>query len=156
MSYINDWKQQGIISLWRYHYPDDIDYPNWHFTADNIGCHSLILLLNAFEKEHKEVEKKIIITPPNKAILDVPNNRVGVAECVSPKELLLSFSTKSDDWFFNADTDHTHLVIGKRWISEFKWVIDGVMTGESNDWIGKNDGREELLWYWRYPKPINI
>lgn len=155
MSYVNDWKQLGVISLWRYNYPDDIDYPGWHFTADDVGCHSLTLLLNAFEKEQKESQKKIIITSPNKAILDVPNNRVGVAEWIAPSELLISFSTKPDTWFFNEDPARVHLTIGKRWIGELKWVIDGIMTGESNDWIGNNDGKEQLLWYWRYPKPRN-
>lgn len=156
MSYVNDWKQQGIISLWRYSYPDDIDYPNWHLTADDIGCLSLILLLKAFEKEQQENEKIIVITPPTKNILEVLNNRVGVAKWQAPKELLISYSSKVDMWSFDDNTERAHLTIGKRWIGEIKWMIDGIMTGESNDWIGKNDGKEELLWYWRYPKPRNV
>lgn len=156
MLYADNWKQQGVISLWRYQYPDDIYYPNWHLTADMIGCHSLLLLLKAFEKDQKENSKIIKITKPDNDILSVPNNRVGVAQCDVPEELNIIYSKQADKWEFSVGLDPAQLIIGKNWIAEIKWAIDGIMTGESNSWIGSNDGKEELLWYWRYPESKKI
>ncbi|UYZ83209.1 hypothetical protein MTZ49_11455 [Entomomonas sp. E2T0] len=152
MSYVENWKQQGVISLWRYQYPDDIHYPNWHITADDIGCLSLMLLLKAFEKDQKINHKTITITAPSNEILGIPNNRVGVAKWIAPKEWHISFCKQSEKWEFSAGLEPATLTIGKNWLSEIRWAIDGIMTGESNSWVGINDGKEEVLWYWRYPK----
>lgn len=152
MSFVSNWKQQGIISLWRYEYPDDIHYPNWHLTADEVGCVSLMLLLKAFEKDQQENFRTIKITAPDDAILGVPNNRVGRAKWQAPTEWHISYSKKSDEWSFSDQTEPAQLIIGKNWFGELKWAFDGIIVGEGDSWIGDSAGKEELLWYWRYPQ----
>lgn len=153
MSSVLNWKQRGIISLWRYEYPDDIHYPNWHLTADELGCMSLMRILNTFETEQQECSYVFDITPPDDRILSVPNNQVGSARWFAPAQWQISFSKYPNKWAFSANVaPKAELTIGKNWFGEIKWAIDGIIVGEGDSWIGDSGGSEELLWYWGYPQ----
>ncbi len=87
---VDKWKQEGRLYLWRYT-ENTRNYPGWHLTADDACCHSLADLIERMLSARWSSQKPLVLTPPTKEVLRVPNNRGGEARWKSPAGLILKY-----------------------------------------------------------------
>lgn len=110
-------------------------------------------LLRAFEWSEEESYRTLVVTPPSKAVLGVPNNRGGLAGFRAPSGWRLRYLPGADNskaWKFIEKNKTVELILGSD-------GLDGLITGVENIASGKGDysigldGSEEL-WFWWWPK----
>ena len=141
----HQWKQQGSVVLWRY--TENLrNYPGWQLTADAMGCHSLVELLDAFDADGVAGSRAVNISPPTPAILTVPNNRR--AQWVAPTKLRVSFSTTPSQWRFPEALEPAGLTVGAEWLQKLRHGILGIPLGEGDFAIGNSDDGNLPLWFW--------
>lgn len=145
MQLANSWKQFGRISLWRYT-ENERNFPGWHLNADEAGCRSLLLLFEAFAADGIG-SRTVAITAPTKAQLVVPNNKAGLAACVAPEKLRITFSPAPEEWSFPSDLDPAMIRVGSSWLSQLRDGIAGIPEGRGDYAIGDRKGGFPL-WFW--------
>ena len=121
------WKQQGIVSLWRYT-ENERNYRGWHLNADSVGCASLSALLDELAQApgtHRTVQ----LTPPGASQLAVPNNQGGRAAWLAPAKLRVSYSDVPATWQFPPDLDPATLTVGSDWLTALREGIAGIPQG---------------------------
>lgn len=60
---LGSWRQDGRVSLWRYRKARRM-YDDWHFTADAMGCASLIELCSILSSATEPAHRTIRVTDP--------------------------------------------------------------------------------------------
>jgi hypothetical protein len=66
---LGSWRQEGRISLWRYRKPARM-YADWHFSADKIGCASLLRLLDILYGAKFPAHRTLTVTDPRTVGVD--------------------------------------------------------------------------------------
>jgi hypothetical protein len=144
----HSWKQAGSIALWRYT-ENQRNYPGWNFTADEVGCASLLALLDAFEADGFVASRTVSTNPPTAAILRVPNNRSSA--WLAPSKLRLSFSANPAEWSFPESLEPATLTFGADWLPQFRQAVAGVPRGDGDYSIGHTGNGNLQLWFWWQP-----
>ena len=123
---VDKWKQQGRLYLWRY-IENARNYPGLHLTADDACCHSLADLIERMLSARWSSQKSLVVTPPTKEVLSVPQNRGGEAGCKSPSNLILKYpKDKVDGEHFSLE-ENGHAVILSAGSRKLELLKEGVL-----------------------------
>jgi hypothetical protein len=68
---IDRWKQKGAAYLWRYA-TQRRNFPGWNFTADAVGCQSLIELIDLMLSNEWSATQTIRLHQPTDSIASLP------------------------------------------------------------------------------------
>lgn len=147
---VNRWKQMGRIFLWRYPRHRK-KHEGWHFTAEEIACDQLIILIDAMRKASGETHRTIALTHPDPAIWSVPNFGAPLKETLGP--MTLHFAPSFDDLQLVQDGDRMLLRIGEARADELLDAIRDVHAGEGDYAIWPNQKKASPpLWFWWMPR----
>ena len=140
------WKQQGVVSLWRY--TENVgNFPGWHLSADDAGVQSLLQLLGSLQSD-SSAYRTVSISPPSKRLLQVPNNQRGRAKWVAPSKLQIRVSPGSDEWGFPPELDPAYLTVGSSHLPSLIGALEGIPRGEGDFSIGSDHNSNLRLWVW--------
>ena len=146
------WKQEGVISLWRYtEFPKK--FGGWHLSGTDAGVASLKALLRLLVAA-PGIHRTISVTPPSPAVLRVPNFQQGDAKWVAPSKWQISCTPSSNprDWEFPPELEPAKLVIGESHLSRFISALDGIPKGEGDFCIGSPNKVDLPLCFWWWPR----
>jgi hypothetical protein len=147
---ISKWKHRGKSYLWRYK-ENTKNYPGWHFSADEISCSAFIDLFNLMDVATYSGNCKISITPPNDALLSIPNNLNGNARYETAKQLVIKYDPlKQVLWNITHNDSTVFIDIGKKYLLEFRKGIEDIKQGQGDYSIGPI-ADENRLWFWWMP-----
>ncbi len=144
---VNKWKQEGRLYLWRY-IENTQNYPGWHLTADDTCCHSLADLIERMLAARWSSQKSLVVTPPTKEVLSVPNNRGGAAIWKAVGILILRYpKDKVGDEHFSLKENGDEIILsaGRENLKLLKKWILGIPKGEGDYAIEIGQTR---LWFW--------
>lgn len=91
------WEQRGVVCLWRY-LDNTKNYPGWHFSADRLGCNSVIELLALMETAELPMRRTVQLRPPSADVLGVPNNRRARWKAAGALDLGVDPSANPESW----------------------------------------------------------
>jgi hypothetical protein len=141
----HEWRQGGRVSLWRYASPNR-NYDGWHLTADAQARASLMALIDAMLVDGPGATRSICITPPTKAMLDVPN--CPIRKVIVPENLRLSIVTDPNEWVFPEVSEHARLSVGVDWLPLLHDGLRDIGQGLGDYSIGRTDRGSLPLWFW--------
>jgi hypothetical protein len=144
-SQVAQWKQAGRISLWRY-VEHSRHFPGWHLNADQDGCQSLARLLELFSIDCAG-SRTVELAAPTEAQLRVPNNKGGLAPCIAPAKLKITFSQEPDHWSFPPETEPATLAVGKIWIEAIRQGLADIPMRRGDYSVGPRQSSLPL-WFW--------
>lgn len=144
---VNKWKQEGRLYLWRY-IENTRNYPGWHLTADDTCCHSLVDLIERMLTARWSSHKSLVVTPPTKEVLSVPNNRGGEAGWKAVRILTLKYpkdKVRDDHFSLEENGDEIILSAGRENLKLLnEWMLR-ISKGEGDYAIQIG---ETHLWFW--------
>ena len=145
------WKQEGVISLWRYT-EFRSKFGGWHLSANDAGVKSLISLTRLLSGA-SDTHRTITVTPPSASVLRVPNYQQGDALWSAPGKWRLQCAphTASDTWVFPPELEPATLTVGGAFIAELLAALDGISKGEGDFCIGRPGQGNSALWFWWWP-----
>jgi hypothetical protein len=146
---LHDWKQRGVVRLWRYT-EFTSTFGGWHMTADDSGSQSLLELLPllaAVPGEHRTVA----VTAPSASVLRVPNFQRGDAQWTAPKKWRVRCDPAADSWYFPAEDELVELSFGASYLQMLSESIRGIPRGEGDFSIGAEKDGNLPLWFWWHP-----
>jgi hypothetical protein len=143
----HSWKQDGAISLWRYT-ENERNYPGWHMSADARGCASLSTLFQSLAADGDLAARTVVLQPPPKTVLAVPNNRGGRARHKAPAKLCISFSKDNEQWSFPPTLEPAGLIFGYDWLAPLRDGLDAAAGGQGDYSIGHDRYGSLPLWFW--------
>lgn len=143
----HDWKQRGRISVWRYT-ENRRNYGGWHLTADAEGADSVTALLVALNADPPGASRGLVVSPPSRQELGVPNNRQ--SGTVVPRKLRLMSHAEADHWTLRQEGENLLMIVGADWILKIRDGATGIAEGRGDFYIGEN-AEDERLWFWWQP-----
>ncbi|HEV2915068.1 MAG TPA: hypothetical protein VGX92_17455 [Pyrinomonadaceae bacterium] len=144
---VEKWKQKGRLYLWHY-LEHTRNYPGWHLTADDACCRSLVDLIERMSAARWSSQKSLVVTPPSKEVLSIPNNIGGEARCKSAGKFILKHPKGIvDDEYFSLEENGSTVVLsaGGRKLELLKECVLKIPTGEGDYSIKVGDRH---LWFW--------
>ena len=144
---VDRWKQEGRLYLWCY-LENTRNFPGWHLTADDDGCHSLADLIERMLSARWSSQKSLVITLPAKDVLGVPNNRNGQARWKAPALLMLKYpKDKVRDGYSSLHVNGKTIVLsaGRQKLELLKDCVLKITKGEGDYAIEIGDAN---LWFW--------
>ncbi|HCF57016.1 MAG TPA: hypothetical protein DFS52_03340 [Myxococcales bacterium] len=146
---VKDWRQALPIHVWMFE-GNRRNFPGWHFTATRRSCEAVLELLALMRSAPGPAEKELEVTPPNDAILAVPNN--WAAGWWAPRALIVRSAkggaVSPDHWRLSLHGDVLTLVASAEQLAHVQAGVMDVAVGEGDYSIGQGD---EQLWFWWYP-----
>ncbi|RNF84486.1 hypothetical protein [Montanilutibacter psychrotolerans] len=145
------WKQEGVLSLWRY-----TEFRNkfggWHLTGNDAGVESLLSLLRLLAGD-PGAYRTVTVTPPSASILRVPNYQQGDALWAAPSKWRLQCapSGNADTWKFPLELEPAALTISEAYLPALIAGLDGIPKGEGDFCIGRPGQGNLALWFWWWP-----
>jgi hypothetical protein len=137
------WKQEGVISLWRYtEFPRK--YGGWHLTADSAGVSSLLSLLKQLAGS-PHLYRTLTVTPPSPLALRAPNFQQGRAAWVAPAKWQIR-CVLAECWQFPASLEPAMLTVGGEFLQALESGLKGIPKGEGDFGIGNSDPL--YFWWW--------
>lgn len=144
---VDRWRQEGRLYFWRYT-ENTRNYPGWHLTADDPCCRSLADLIERMLSARWGSRKLLVVTPPTKKVLGVPNNRGGEARWRAPGGLTLNYPKgKVSDEYFKLEEHAGEIILsaGRHKLELLKECVLKVPRGEGDYAITVGETR---LWFW--------
>lgn len=128
-------------------------------TANDVGCASLLELLDMLASSNRNANIEIQLTRPTPAQLRVPNCRGGSAEVHAPELLRLHYESAEDVWRFPKSWNTADLTLGSQQIKQLAQGVKDISQGNGDYCIGHSDDRnknqltsesqrESLLRFW--------
>jgi len=142
------WKQEGVISLWRYkEFPKK--FGGWHLSGNDAGIKSLLALLQLLA-DNPSVFRTVKTTPPSASLLRVPNFQQGNAPWVAPSKLHLQCAPPEapDTWEFPAELEPATLTVGGAFLPELVSALEGIPKGKGDFCIGRAGQSSSRLCFW--------
>lgn len=135
---INDWKQDGRVSIWRYE-GDLRNYPGWQLNCDEAGAASLVCLIKVLAQSTESSERTVSVTRPAQRQLSVPNCS---AKSRSPDKLILKVSP---EWCISELEGKVILCFPREMASEIENGLQALLEGGGDYCIGEKGSK---LWFW--------
>ena len=145
-SELHSWRQEGVISLWRYTEKPKA-FGGWHISANDAGIGSLLELLRVLQSAPGSY-RTINITPPSKRLLQVPNFQQGRAKWVAPSRLHLRVSPDAQAWEFPEELEPAEFTVGVSHLPALINGLEGILRGEGDYAIGSPVRGKLSLWFW--------
>ena len=140
---VNKWRQQGRIYLWRYA-GTSRNHSGWHMTADEVGCQSLLDLLDIMRDAQYAAKRTVQLTRPGERELTS-----GCSARPRPATRLELSHSKPKmapaHWCLAVEGARVTLELGAERLEELREGIQGIPSGNGDYCIG-DDGQE--LWFW--------
>lgn len=148
---VHTWKQEAVISLWRYTEFRD-KFGGWHLSANDAGVSSLISLVQLLSDD-SDSYRTIKLTSPSASVLRVPNYQQGDALWSAPTKWRLQCMprTAPDTWEFPRELEPATLTVGGVFLPEFIAALQGIPKGEGDFCIGRQGQGNLALWFWWWP-----
>jgi hypothetical protein len=130
------------ICIWRYK-DNSRNYPGYHLSADNEGCRELRERLSQIRNS-----EAFALTPPDAAVLSVPNNQGGRAKYFAGRKLLVRTASSLAPNTFRWDEQDTtfNLTCSREMIAR---LIEGVAEVEKGNGDYSIGGEyDQVLWFW--------
>ena len=147
------WKQQGIISLWRYT-ECSRSYSGWHLSADAVGCASLLELLQTLAVSPESAYRTVHVTPPSLSNLKVPNFKS--AKWTAPIKWRISFESNEEAtnlWSITPQEDSVYFTLGSARMQELVRGVTAISRGDGDYSIGGSESQSRL-WFWWWLEDI--
>jgi hypothetical protein len=148
---VNEWRQQGIVHLWRYK-PEKGGLNGWHFTADSAGLDSTIELIERVALAKHPGKRTVKLTTPSKKIVNGPFSPVRDRKVIAPSSLQLSVdkSDPADSWEIAEEGDRLRLQLGAKSVVE---LLEGFRLlkrqGYGDFLVGPTRGKPaQNIWLW--------
>ena len=93
---INDWRQTGVIHLWRYK-PEKSGLKGWHLTGDERGLQSTAKLLELLGSATYPAKRTVNLTKPSERIAAGPFSPLHGRKVIAPISLQLSVDGSASD-----------------------------------------------------------
>lgn len=145
MRFVHAWKQSGCVSMWRYT-EHARHFPGWHFNADELGCLSMLALIDALNVDGSG-ERTVVLTAPTLSQLRVPANKSGQAPWEGAERLRLRLSSDPKVWSLTLSGTLLLMEAGSDWMPELRAGIAGTRTGRGDYSIGDRKSGDPL-WFW--------
>src|SRR5215213_7050400 len=112
---INDWRQAGVMHLWRYK-PDKSGLTGWHFQTDEQGLNSAIALVELLASATYPAKRTLNLTKPSDRIINGPFSPIGNRKAIAPVSLQLSIDANApeDRWQLDEEGERAKLQLGRK------------------------------------------
>jgi hypothetical protein len=138
---------KGKIHFWEFKEKNP-NLKHWNFTADNEGCTSFIELLALMQSSPYSSSKNLILTPPTKPQIEVPNNR-NIAWRTNSRLKLNFKQNETTLWNIKVEDDQLEIDFSVDKLNEFINAVAQVKAGKGDFAIA--DAKDEnILYFWWY------
>jgi hypothetical protein len=131
------------LHFWRYT-ENERNYLGWHFMVDAAAGQSVAALAGYLETEGSDRSRVLVITPPSKTVLSIPNNKGGLAAWESPGKLRVGLvEADPSAWSIEVKGTVVEWRFGSRWATV---VADAFADPEKH--FDSTIGGDPRVWSW--------
>ncbi len=151
MATVDDWKQRGIVAVWRYR-SRRVRHAGWHLTADPDACVALVDLFDRMVAGGVPAMRTIALQPASAAMVAVPG--FGEPAVGVPATMRLAFVPEAADCRLMREGERLILRFGSVGLVEVRsaFVELGIGGGDFSLRVEDGEGTERL-WFWWMPRP---